>query len=78
VAEVLADEHVAARGLVCEVDHPKAGRVPVVGQPVLFSHTPGRVRGPSPLLGEHTREVLTTLLGLKESQIDALERERVI
>ncbi len=78
VAEVLADEHVAARGLVREVDHPKAGRVPVVGQPVLFSHTPGRVRGPSPLLGEHTREVLTTLLGLKESQIDALERERVI
>jgi crotonobetainyl-CoA:carnitine CoA-transferase CaiB-like acyl-CoA transferase len=74
VQQVLESEHIAARGLVTHVDHPRAGRVPVIGQPALLSHTPGRVGGPSPLLGEHTEEVLMGLLGMTESQLDELRQ----
>ncbi|RJQ07752.1 MAG: CoA transferase [Bacillota bacterium] len=78
VDQVLEGEHLAARGLVAHVEHPKAGRVPVVGQPVLMSGTPGRVRGPSPLLGEHTEEILAELLGMEPTEIEALRQEAAI
>ena len=54
------------------MDHPKAGKVKVVGVPIRFSKTPGSVRTPSPSLGEHTEEVLKEVLGMDETQIEAL------
>lgn len=59
-SELYADPYVEARGLVVEVEHPKAGRVKTLATPVKFhgvdadSETPT----PPPLLGEHTKEVL--------------------
>lgn len=77
VDQVLANEHIRARGLVSAVDHPRAGQVQVVGLPVVFSGTPGRVRGPSPLLGQHTEELLTGLLGMAASDVRKLRDECV-
>ena len=77
IGDMLADEQVAAREMVVEVDHPRAGRTKTLGTPVKFSDTPGSVRRPAPLLGEHTREVLAQL-GYSNAQIEALQREGAV
>jgi crotonobetainyl-CoA:carnitine CoA-transferase CaiB-like acyl-CoA transferase len=77
LAQVFGDPHVQSRGLRVEVPHPLAGRVPVVASPMRLSRTPVR-HGTPPLLGEHTREVLQDLLGMREEEIEALRRDRVI
>jgi crotonobetainyl-CoA:carnitine CoA-transferase CaiB-like acyl-CoA transferase len=77
LAQVFADPHVQARGLVVEVPHPLAGTVPVVASPMRLSQTPVR-HGTPPLLGEHTRQVLGDVLGMGEAEIEALQRDRVI
>jgi formyl-CoA transferase/CoA:oxalate CoA-transferase len=78
LAEVVRHPQVAARGSFVEMDHPKAGRVPVVGVPARLSRTPGSVRTPSPTLGQHTDEVLRDLLGLGKPEIEALRAARAI
>jgi CoA:oxalate CoA-transferase len=60
-AEMVRDEHVLAREMVVEQEHPTAGKIRVVGVPVKLSETPGKVRTPAPLLGEHTDEVLRAI-----------------
>ena len=50
----------------------------MVGAPVRLSETPGSVRTPSPMLGEHTTEVLRDLLGLSAADVDALRGAGVI
>jgi crotonobetainyl-CoA:carnitine CoA-transferase CaiB-like acyl-CoA transferase len=77
IGEMLADPQVAAREMVVEVDHPRAGRVKTLGTPIKFSETPGKVERAAPLLGEHSREVLTQL-GYSGAEIDALQREGAI
>lgn len=72
LAQVVDHAQVKARGSLVEIDHPRAGRLRVVGVPVRLSQTPGSVRAPSPALGEHTAEVLGELLGLDAREIDAL------
>ncbi|MBI4613396.1 MAG: CoA transferase [Planctomycetes bacterium] len=74
VGEALGMDSVARRGTVIHVDHPKAGRLPLVGNPIRLASHPGRRAEPPPLLGEHTGEVLAGLgyspaevAGLRES-----------
>jgi crotonobetainyl-CoA:carnitine CoA-transferase CaiB-like acyl-CoA transferase len=55
---VLSDPQVLAREMVVEVQHPRAGRTRVLGVPIKLSATPGSIRRPAPILGEHTDEVL--------------------
>jgi crotonobetainyl-CoA:carnitine CoA-transferase CaiB-like acyl-CoA transferase len=71
IGDMLADPQVAARDMVVEVDHPKAGRTKALGMPVKFSDTPCSVTRAAPLLGQHTREVLATL-GYAPDEIDRL------
>ncbi len=61
-----------ARGALVETSHPRAGKVRMVGAPVRLSETPGSVRTPAPMLGEHTDAVLRDLLGLDADAIAAL------
>ena len=61
--EALSDPHSVARDMVQEVDHPAAGRSKTLGVPVKLSGTPGAVRRPAPMLGEHTGEVIAQWLG---------------
>ncbi len=72
LAQVVEHPQVKARGSLVEVDHPRAGKLRVVGAPVRLSATPGSIRTPSPGLGEHTDEVLRELLGLGDGEIETL------
>jgi crotonobetainyl-CoA:carnitine CoA-transferase CaiB-like acyl-CoA transferase len=71
MAQVYEDPHVRAREMLVELDHPVAGTIKNIGIPVKLSRTPGRIRRPAPLLGQHTEEVLLWL-GLDEAQIGKL------
>jgi crotonobetainyl-CoA:carnitine CoA-transferase CaiB-like acyl-CoA transferase len=72
IAQVVEHPQVAARRALVDVDHPRAGKVRMVGVPVRLSETPGSVRTPAPMLGEHTDAVLRGLLGLDAEAIAAL------
>jgi formyl-CoA transferase len=74
--EIAADEGLRATGTVVEVDHPKRGKYLSVGNPIKMSDSPTEVTR-SPLLGEHTDEVLAQL-GYGADEIAALRAERVI
>ena len=65
------DEHVRLREMMVEVDHPERGAWYNVGCPIKLSDSPVEVRR-SPLLGEHTDEVLSEVLGYGEEEIAAL------
>ncbi|MGV3653515.1 MAG: CaiB/BaiF CoA transferase family protein [Noviherbaspirillum sp.] len=72
--ELVNHPQVKARGSLVEVDHPRAGKIRMVGAPVRLSATPGEIRTAAPLLGEHNREVLRERLGLSDDQIEELRR----
>src|SRR6266576_3743218 len=78
IDQVVAHPQVAARGVLVESTHPVAGTIKMVGPPVRMSETPGSVRAPAPLLGEHTDQVLRERLGLSDVGIGRLRRARVI
>jgi CoA:oxalate CoA-transferase len=61
VDRMVQDEQILARDMIVEQQHPTAGTIHVVGVPVKLSDTPGEVRTPAPLLGEHTAEILKGL-----------------
>lgn len=71
VLAMQADPQARARAMVVAVDHPRAGRMETLGLPVKFSDTPGRVHGPAPLLGEHSRALLAEV-GYSGAEIDDL------
>ena len=66
VLEALADPQTAAMDMVVDIQHPTAGLFRSLGHPLFFSCTPGGVRYPPPVLGEHTDAVLKEVLGLGE------------
>ncbi len=60
--ELMEDEGLRATGTIVECDHPERGRYVSVGCPIKLSESPAEVKR-SPLLGEHTIEILTEVLG---------------
>ena len=71
IAEMAADPQTAAREMVVELEHPRAGHTRALGLPVKLSATPGRVTRAAPLLGQHTREVLAEF-DFSSEEIDQL------
>ncbi|MBO4969297.1 MAG: CoA transferase [Pseudomonas sp.] len=78
LAQVFADPQVQARGLAMQLPHALAGLVPQVASPIRLSKTPVEYRNAPPLLGEHTRQVLEQVLGLKAATVEALRRSGVV
>ena len=76
-AEVFADPHIQARGMVQEMEHPVGGTVQVLGPAAKLSETPVRLARRSPLYGEHTAEVLAEI-GCTQAEIQELDRAGVI
>jgi benzylsuccinate CoA-transferase BbsF subunit len=77
--DVMEDRQLNARGYWRGIDHAEMGRI-TVNVPPFFSAEEGRKRepGPPPLLGEQTREIATSLLGLSESECTRLMKEEVL
>lgn len=59
----LADEHIRARGMVVELEHPLAGTVRAIGNPLHLSRSGPTYRLPPPTLGEHNEEIRAELDG---------------
>ncbi|HEX4325235.1 MAG TPA: CoA transferase, partial [Burkholderiales bacterium] len=71
--EDLADDvHVRGRDMYVELDHPKRGKWHNVGMPIKLSASPAKIER-SPLLGEHTDEVLKEVLGFDEAKVASLK-----
>ncbi|HEV8532184.1 MAG TPA: CoA transferase [Methylomirabilota bacterium] len=78
VAEVCDSEHLRARGMFVQLQHPKAGAVTAMGVPIRLWDTPGSAQAPAPLLGQHTDEILTGLLGIPKAKVDQLRADSVV
>ena len=77
-ADLEGDPQVAHNRMIADYDHPTAGSVRTLGIPVQFSATPGDIRLPAPLLGEHTNDILTEYGGYSRDTLEALHRQSVI
>jgi len=77
LGEVLQDKHLRERGTVIEIDHPKLGKLPVIGSPFHFSETPVSYRLAPPEMGEHTEEVLKSA-GFSLAEIEQLKKDKCI
>jgi crotonobetainyl-CoA:carnitine CoA-transferase CaiB-like acyl-CoA transferase len=76
--DVLNAPQALARDMVQEMDHIKAGKIRLTGIPVKMDRTPGDLRLPPPLLGQHTREILEEVLEKDPEEIRRLQEENVI
>ncbi len=76
--QVFEDPHTQAREMEVRISHPVEGTVRALGIPVKLSDTPGAIRRPAPLLGEHTDEVLREVLGYDDERIAELLVEQVV
>jgi crotonobetainyl-CoA:carnitine CoA-transferase CaiB-like acyl-CoA transferase len=70
------DAHLAAREAYTSVDHPRLGKTLVVRPP--WRMRGAEIRGPAPLLGQHSAEVLGEVLGMSPDQVTRLEDEKIV
>ncbi len=75
--EVEYDPQVVHNKTFVELEHPKAGKLKVTNIPFTMSETPGKIRRPSPILGQHSEEILAEL-GLKKDEIQELMDKNII
>lgn len=78
IDKIVDDPNIKLREMIVEVEHPLAGKVKITDTPIKLSLTPGKVEKASPLLGEHTEEILNELLGFSKEEIDYLRGEGII
>jgi crotonobetainyl-CoA:carnitine CoA-transferase CaiB-like acyl-CoA transferase len=78
LAEVFADPHVESRGMVTRWQHPHQSDLRLVSSPLKLSATPVRTDMPPPLLGQHTDEVLRSVLNYPDAKLSELKRNQVI
>ncbi len=75
--ELAEEPSLRATGTVVEVDHPTRGKYLTVGNPIKLSDSPSDVVR-SPLLGEHTEEILREVLGYGEEEVDSIRESGAI
>ncbi len=78
MADIFADRHFQARGMLVPTPDDDLGEVTLAGVVPLMSATPGRVRWSGHRIGQDTREVLRRIAGLSDAEIDALEAEGAV
>ena len=61
IEELASDPQLLHRNMVVQLDHPQIGKVTQVGIPVKLSDTPGAIQGFSPIMGEHSDQLLSEL-----------------
>jgi crotonobetainyl-CoA:carnitine CoA-transferase CaiB-like acyl-CoA transferase len=77
VAEFMEEPQVIANDLVKTLKQPGVGMVKEMGIPIELMLTPGKIKGPAPLPGQHTKEILRTL-GYRAAQIKELKKAGVV
>jgi crotonobetainyl-CoA:carnitine CoA-transferase CaiB-like acyl-CoA transferase len=77
VLAAFASPEAQARQMTVDVEHPALGVLRLAGIPIEFAETPGAIRTPPPLLGEHTDEILAGL-GLEPADIERLRSDGVV
>lgn len=77
-ADLISDPSLRATGLLTEVEHPVRGLVVLPGWPVRMSESPTPVVRCPPLLGEHTDQILSSVVGLGQDDLDDYRRRGVI
>ncbi len=75
--EVVNDPQVIHNHTFVEIEHPKAGKIKVTNIPFTMSETPGQIKRPSPMIGEHGEDILTEL-GYGKEEIESLIADNVI
>ena len=76
--KVVSHPQVQAREMITRIAHQITGEVEVPGVPIKLSETPGNVDAPAPSLGEHTTEVLTSVLKMSPDEVADLKQDGVI
>jgi crotonobetainyl-CoA:carnitine CoA-transferase CaiB-like acyl-CoA transferase len=78
LAQVFDHPQVRHRQMQLDLPHAGTGRAPSVANPIKFSDTPIAYDKAPPTLGQHTRQVLTTLVGLSDAEIDMLAAKGIV
>ena len=76
--QVFSMPHVKEREMLVEMQHPTIGALPLVGSPLKMGGTPVSYRLPPPLIGEHTEEILTNVLGIISEKVTELRESGCI
>jgi formyl-CoA transferase len=75
--DLIEDSALARRGMIAEVEHPQRGTFKTVGCPLVLSDSPVEIAA-SPLLGEHTADILREVMGCNDAELERLRAEGVI
>lgn len=75
---MIEDEHLRRRGFWCYLDHDEVGSTLYNRAPITFSRTPIVMATAAPSIGQHTRELLTGMLGYSNSEVDDLSQDGVL
>jgi formyl-CoA transferase len=78
IPEVFDHPQAKGREMTLESEHPTAGTVRLTGFPYKLSETPAGIHRPPPMLGEHTTEVLTAVLGYSPEDVSALQDKKAV
>ncbi|MGG3019100.1 CoA transferase [Geobacillus stearothermophilus] len=78
IKDIFEHPHYQARENIIEVAHPRLGKIKMPGIVPKFEKTPGAIRRTAPDLGEHTEEILQTMLGMSKEDIERLRENEII
>jgi crotonobetainyl-CoA:carnitine CoA-transferase CaiB-like acyl-CoA transferase len=78
IEDLQHDPQVVENDYIIDFDHPVLGKTKFVGIPFKLTKTPASIRTPAPDLGEHTTEVLSEVLGIKNTEISRFKKEEII
>jgi len=76
-SDIIDDAHLQVREMIVDVPHSQRGPFKTVGSPLKLSDSPVEITA-SPLLGEHTEEVLHEVMGYDKDKVDQLHKEGVV
>lgn len=76
--DLATDAQAVENGYITDIDHPSAGSIKMVGNPVSFSETPVEVNGYAPGFGQHTEEILLDVCGYDWDKIIELKDKEII
>lgn len=78
ISQLVHDPQIREREMIIELEHPNIKKLPMIGNPIKLSDTPCVYRSAPPTLGQHTREIFSSLLSFDEEKINSLKEEKVI